>query len=333
MNFKKKIFYPAIGVTAFFVIGFIIFFAPFSDDVDLLSNIDLGDVASIESVNKIVNEKISQKDKQNTFYFGFDLRNGPVEDARQYIPFLDYLRQKTGYNFRLRFFSENTSVIDALGTKHVSFAAIGAVSFIEAQGKYKVINLVRGKNTDNKTYYRSIIVTGKKNSFKSLADLKGKRFAFGSKTSTQGHLIPRIMLQKNGMTIKDFSSYIYTGSHSNCASAVTKGLVDACGMQDTLALSLIKNGDLKQLAVSSQYPSSGIASNPQVPKDVLEKVTAALLDFKPLGRDKAGLYNWQKTEMPNGFGPATSTDYAKLHIWLDKLTKKLLHDKHMTEQP
>ena len=38
---------------------------------------------------------------QNSIYFGFDLRSSPQEDAAQYIPFLDYLSESTGFHFKL----------------------------------------------------------------------------------------------------------------------------------------------------------------------------------------------------------------------------------------
>jgi ABC-type phosphate/phosphonate transport system substrate-binding protein len=71
--------------------------------------------------------------------------------------------------------------------------------------------------------------------------------------------------------------------------------------------------------MSGYYPSSGIASNKDVSLEVIETVKRALLDFDPLDRDKKGLYDWQRTEMPNGFGRSDSTDYAELRSWLIRL--------------
>jgi len=316
MRYTKATLFIISGVIT--IIGIFSVVTLFGDPVskDAHAEINFDDKISIDEVNRLIVEKRKSMPSENIFYFGFDLRNGPLEDARNYLPFLSYLNQTTGYDFRLRFIPKNTSIIDQLGTGQISIAALGAVSFIKAREKYGAVSLARGLNTIWKTQYRSIIVVAKNSPIKKISDLKGKRFAFGSLTSTQGHLIPRIMMQKQGLSLKDLGSYTYTGSHKKCALAVIQGNFDACGMQDTLAVSLIKSGELEALEISGLYPSSGIAANINMPKKMLEKIIPALINFQPSGRDRDGLYDWQQTEMPNGFGPALATDYDALRNWL-----------------
>jgi phosphonate transport system substrate-binding protein len=253
------------------------------------------------------------------FIFGFDLRATPEEDARQYLPFLKYLEKKTGYKFRLRFTPVDGKIVDDLGQGKVHFAAIGAISFIRAHEKYQVVPLARGLNSVGEAEYRSMIVVPSNSTIKNIKDLAGKRVAFGSITSTQGHIIPRIMFARHGISLGDLGGYIYTGSHQRCADAVVAGRADACGMQDKLAESLAAKGLVKILLVSEYFPSSGIAANKGLPGDVLANVTRAILDFRPNGRDAENLYHWQRTEMPNGFQKASLGDYSILRRWLKKL--------------
>ena len=252
------------------------------------------------------------------FFFGFDLRASPQEDARQYLPLLDYLEQATGYRFELRFTPKNRQVADELGAGRIHFAAIGATSYVRAREQYGAIALVRGLNYNNKAEYRSMIVVRPDSPLRRVGDLRGKRVAFGDFDSTQGHLIPRIVLRTHGIGIRDLGGYAYTGSHRNCANAVVVARFDACGMQDTMAQSLAGEGLLRILYTSDYYPSSGIAANQDVPAEVRKKVLQALLDFDPEGRHKAALYNWDKTEMPKGFVAAREEDYAGLRQWLIK---------------
>ena len=161
------------------------------------------------------------------FYFGFDLRASPQEDAHQYIPFLEYLGQATGYQFKLRFTPQNDDIIHQLGSNQVQFAAIGAVSFLKAAQQYPVTPLVRGINHQGRAEYRSYIVVRPNSKINSVYDLTQKKFAFGSTTSTQGHLIPRIMLSQHGIKLGDLSYYEYTGSHQQCADAVISRRFDA----------------------------------------------------------------------------------------------------------
>jgi ABC-type phosphate/phosphonate transport system substrate-binding protein len=84
----------------------------------------------------------------------------------------------------------------------------------------------------------------------------------------------------------DLTAYIYTGSHQHCAEVVLSGEYDVCGMQDTLAETMEKQGLLRILYRSPYFPGSGIVANDQVSTEVIKVVKQALLDFQPLGKDK-----------------------------------------------
>lgn len=268
--------------------------------------------AFLAAIFSVVFHAVSSAADPAAFRVGFDIRNTQIEDARQYQPLLDYLGRKTGYRFEIRFARKGENIIRLLGAKEVDFAFIGAQSYLVAREHYGVIPVVRGLNSDGKAEYRSAIVTRPGSPVKGIRDLRGRKFAFGDKTSTQGHLIPLIVFAEHGMTLSDLSSYSFTGSHRNCARAVMRGEVDAGGMQDAMAMEYAREGLLRILFLSRFYPSSGVAANKSVPEDVLARTRRAFIDFRPKGRDAAGLYHWDKTEMPNGFVEAKDSDYAEL---------------------
>lgn len=247
--------------------------------------------------------------------FGFEPRNNVQEDARQYASFLAWLSKSTGRRFELRFLSRNGNIVDEIGGGRVQFAAVGAGTFLRMQARYGAIPLVRGRDAAGKTDYRSAIVIPLRSTVRKIGDLRDKSFAFGAFNSTQGHLIPRVLLAGQGIALRDLSRYEYTGSHRNCAAAVAAGRFDAGGLQELLARRFEKDGMLRILEVSPDFPSSGIVSAREVPEDIRERVIAALLDFQPNGRDSAGLYHWDRTEMAGGFVRASESDYAGLRKW------------------
>ena len=247
--------------------------------------------------------------------FGFDLRGCPSEDARQYLPLLKYLEEATGLRFDLRFTPEGSTTVEMLGTGEFDFAAIGAGSYLQARGRYGAIPLVRGLSAEGRSEYQSVIVVAPDSPIRTIEDLRGKRFAFGSVSSTQGHLIPRIVLAEHGILLDDLARHHYTGSDQDCANAVVAGRFDAGGMQDILGRRLAGEGLLRIIHTSEFYPSSGIVANRDVPPDVIQKVKQALLDFTPTGADADGLYHWDRTEMANGFGEVRDEDYAELREW------------------
>jgi phosphonate transport system substrate-binding protein len=278
-----------------------------------IRKIDLSDRVSDAEL-----QKMGPKHDDNILRFGFDLRSSPREDAQQYIPFLNYLEKATGLHIELRFTPANSTIEDDLGQGVVQFAAIGAVTYITANTKYGIIPLVRGLNTEGRAEYQSVIIVSPDSPIRKIEDLHGSRFAFGSITSTQGHLIPRIILTEHGISLNDLAEYKYTGSHHNCANAVAAGLFDAGGIQDTMGRWMAAEGIFHIIYTSQFYPSSGIAANRDVQLQVIKTIRQALLDFKPKGKDAENLYHWDRTEMPNGFTEANDEDYTVLREWILK---------------
>lgn len=267
-----------------------------------------------DTQQKTKNISTSAKEK-NTYYFGFDLRSSPQEDAAQYLPFLNYLERSTGYHFKLHFTPKNSSTADELGKNKTQFASMGATSYLDAQSRFNVISLVRGINHRGKAEYQSVLVVRPKSKINRIEDIEGRHFAFGGRDSTQGHLIPRIMMANYNIKLKDLRSYIYTGSHQKCAEAVVSGKAEVCGMQDQLAEKLSGQGLLKIIHRSAYFPSSGIVANKLVSTEVIERVKKALVGFYPQGIHRKGLYNWERTEMPRGFSVANERDYLELREW------------------
>ncbi len=283
-----------------------------------LTACDSGDTRQVDFSDRLSDDELEQaapvRDSERLL-FGFDLRSSPDEDAAQYVPFLRYLEQSTGLAFELRFTPRSDSIIDELGTGKVHFAAIGAGSYVQARERYGVVPVARGLNSDGLGEYQSVIVVAPDSPVGDIQQLRGKRFAFGSITSTQGHLIPRSILFEHGITLEDLAAYDYTGSHQNCASAVAAGRFHACGMQDILGRSLARDGLVRIIYTSDYFPSSGIAAYRNVPAATLEKVRLALLNFDPAGQHADGLYHWDRTEMAGGFASAQTEDYEDIRRW------------------
>lgn len=243
---------------------------------------------------------------------GFDPRLEPKDDVRQAASLADWLSRKTGLSFTVHVSEQDGSVVDDLCAGKVDFAMIGTVAYLQANDQCGASILVRGRNAEGQDTYRAAIIVAPESPLQSIQDLRGVSFAFGASNSTQGHLIPRLMLQQAGIRLEDFSVYTYTGSHAATANAVTSGRYQAGALQDTLALDLARRGLVRILVMSDPYPSSGIVAGPHVPPQTAEIVRKALLQLDPTGADTDLLYQWARTEMPLGFVTARDDEYEEL---------------------
>lgn len=237
----------------------------------------------------------------NTLLFGFDLRLGPKEEVRIYTPFLRYLEENTRRRFRIKFTEKHEDTIKNLGRGKTHFAAVGVLSYVIAEHKYGIKYLVSGINKEGDPQYHAAVITAPDSGIQELKDLKGKCFAFGSKISTQGHLIPRKMLEDSGVTLDDLSSYKYRPSHLDAVRSVLNGECDAAGINNTLATSMLSKGEIKIIQISHPYPNSVIAYNTSVNEEIVKEIRSALIAFEPMGKHSDMLYDWHKTEMPMGF--------------------------------
>ena len=231
---------------------------------------------------------------------------------------MEYLERETGYHFALHITPKDESLVREIGDKQIDFAVVGTLTYLQAHEQYAARMLVRGVNAEGENDYRAVIVTRPDSEIASLNDLSNHSFAFGASSSTQGHLIPRMMLEQAGIELTALKGFDYTGSHAETANFVISGRADAGGMQDTLAQSLASRGLLRILSWSDPFPSSGILVGDHIPAEVAEKVRQALLRFDPLGIDQAQLYHWERTEMPNGFTTTEDRDYDVLRAWAEK---------------
>jgi phosphonate transport system substrate-binding protein len=239
--------------------------------------------------------------RQNTLWFGFDLRLGPKEEVKIYIPFLKYLEKATGKRFRIKFTEKYEDTVENLGKGITHFASLGTLNYVIGKNKYGIRYLVSGVNKEGDPRYHAVIFTKPGSGIHSVKDIKGKCFAFGSEMSTQGHLIPRNMLDEEGVTLKDLSRYVYTGSYINAVKTVLNNECDAGAIQDTLSNQLLLEGKIEIIKISESYPSSVIAYHSTVDPKIINAVKKALLAFEPMGKHKNILVDWDKTEMPMGF--------------------------------
>jgi len=266
-------------------------------------------------------DKISAEEKHpqpNTLWFGFDLRLGPKEEVQIYTPFLRYLEKATGKRFRIRFTENYEDTIDNLGKGLTHFAAVGTLSYVIGSNKYGTKYLVSGVNNEGDPRYHSVIFTRPDSSIEELADLRNRCFAFGAKMSTQGHLIPRKMLDDAGINREDLGEYIYTGSHMKAVKSVLNRECDAGGIQDVLAHRLASDKQIKIIKISSPYPSSLIAYNKNLDPGTADAVKSALLAFEPEGKHKRLLFDWDKTEMPLGFTELNELEINKVKLLAQK---------------
>jgi phosphonate transport system substrate-binding protein len=152
------------------------------------------------------------------------------------------------------------------------------------------------------TTYESQILVRVDSGINTLADLKGKTFAFVDPLSASGYVFPTLIVKnKTGQEPKTFfSSTRFAGGHPQAALAVYNKQVDGAAMfidaRDTLVAANpnIKT-ETKVIEKAGPIPNDGVALRKGFPDDIGKQVKDALIAYSkdPAGtKVLAALYQW-----------------------------------------
>ncbi len=163
----------------------------------------------------------------------------PSKTTREMQPLVDYLGKRTGGKVEITIPTNYAAVVEALVNDQVDIAHLGGFTYVQASKRAGVKPLVQ---RDRDREFHSKFVTQPGSSIQSLADLKGRSFAFGDVNSTSGHLMPEYFMRREGVDPQVIAKAIYTGGHDATLLAVANGKVDAGALDEAVFQRLTTNG-------------------------------------------------------------------------------------------
>ena len=191
---------------------------------------------------------------------------GSDDSTKDYAPVFNGITKNYGIHFDIKAGSSYAAVVEGMCNNQADIAWYGASSYGEANEKCGVDLLAVDVKKGDSVYYSGIF-TAKGNGIKSLKDLKGKRIAFGSPSSTSSFNFPVAMLIAAGLDpVKDFKKVVIAGSHSASLAALAEGRVDAAAASYNSFGKAVKKGALdakkfRPLAKSQPIPNPPLAMN------------------------------------------------------------------------
>ena len=253
--------------------------------------------------------------------FGITPREAPMIMFKKFTPMAQYLSKALGTKVELVVGKDFQATIDALGKNEVSVALLTPTAYPKCERQYpeaQVRPIVRFQS-EGRGIYKTCIFVPAEGGVAALADIKGKTFAFGDKTSAASHLMPRAMLKEAGIDIdKDLTEHKFLGSHTNVAQAVAMKQYVAGGAMDSVADRFEKEGKIKIIARSAEMPDTPICVNKNLAPDVAERLTAALLKLSASDAEgKAVLVSIN--DKYSGCEAAKSPDYDSIREMIQKV--------------
>jgi phosphonate transport system substrate-binding protein len=180
----------------------------------------------------------------------------PTELQRKFKPLGAYLEQQTGMKVEFIPVTDYATSVEGLLNKKLDMVWFGGFTFVQAKARSqgKVVPIVQREEDES---FKSVFITTDK-SINRLEDLKGKTFAFGSESSTSGHLMPRYFLLAAKINPDtDMKRIAFSGAHDATVAAVAGGKVDAGVLNISVWEKLIAQNKVDRESVRAFYTTPG----------------------------------------------------------------------------
>ena len=210
----------------------------------------------------------------------------PSELQRKFKPLGEYLKAKTGMDVQFTPVTDYAAVVEGLAAKKIDLAWLGGFTFVQAKLRTdgQVVPIVQ-RAEDEK--FTSKFIVPVDSPIKTVADLKGHTFAFGSPSSTSGSLMPRFFLQQQGLVPeRDFKTVAYSGAHDATVAFVASGRADAGALNTSVLDKLVEQHNpnaekVRVLAVTPPFFDYNWTVRPGLDPALTKKLTDAFLALDP----------------------------------------------------
>ena len=210
----------------------------------------------------------------------------PTELQRKFRPLGDYLKKETGLEVLFIPVTDYAAVVEGLANNKLDLAWLGGFTYVQARIRTNggVVPIAQ-RAEDAKFTSRFIVPVS--STAKTLADLKGKTFAFGSPSSTSGSLMPRYYLLQAGIDPeRDFKSVAFSGAHDATVAYVAAGRAEAGVLNASVLDKLVESNNpnaakVRVLSITPPYFDYNWTVRPGLDAALTKKLTDAFLKLDP----------------------------------------------------
>ncbi len=220
----------------------------------------------------------------------------PTELLRKFKPLGAYLEQQLGMKVEFMPVADYPAVVEAIAADRIDLAWLGGFTFV--QTRLKTGNAIPLVQREQDAVFTSKFISSDP-AVKSLADLKGKTFAFGSVSSTSGSLMPRYFMQQDKIVPETyFSRVAFSGAHDATAAWVEAGKVDAGVLNASVWDKLVAAGkvDTKKVhvfATTPTYYDYNWTVRGSLDPELAGKIKAAFLALDPANPEHKAILDLQ----------------------------------------
>jgi len=235
----------------------------------------------------------------------------PTELQRKFKPLGEYLSQATGMKVVFTPVSDYAAVVESLATRKLDLAWLGGFTYVQAKIRTNGTAIPIVQRAEDAVFTSKFITADP--SIQTLADLKGKTFAFGAPSSTSGSLMPRYFLLQDGLNPeKDFKTVAYSGAHDATVAFVAAGKAEAGVLNTSVWDKLVETkkvdtSKVRVFATTPTYFDYNWTVRGDLDPATIKKLTDAFLALDPAKPEHKAIMDLQRASK---FIPTKPENYA-----------------------
>ncbi|MEJ2155395.1 MAG: phosphate/phosphite/phosphonate ABC transporter substrate-binding protein [Desulfobacteraceae bacterium] len=214
------------------------------------------------------------------------------ETVGSYHELLDYIAQHLGREIKLIQRKTYHEINELIGLGQIDLAFICSGPYAYGRKRYRFEALAMPE-VSGAPFYQAYLIVNRKSEYQSLADLRGKVFAFTDPESNTGQLVPAYWLgQKHERPEDYFSKIIYTHSHDNSILAVAMSLVDGAAVNSQIweyyhQRNPMHTANTRVIRKSQSFGTPPVVVPVNMPKPLKDRIRLMLLNMHhdPRGRE------------------------------------------------
>ncbi|MEW8624373.1 MAG: phosphate/phosphite/phosphonate ABC transporter substrate-binding protein [Candidatus Thiodiazotropha sp.] len=242
------------------------------------------------------------------------------ELKEMFQPLATYLTTQLGQKVEVRIGDSYQSHHDAILAGDVDFAYIGPSLFVRLTHANSDIPVLARLEVNGKPTFTGKIIVNDQSEIDDIEDLRQRQFAFGNKSSTMSHLVPRQMLYEAGIDLDDLAGYRHYSNHNNVALAVLAGDADAGAVKEAVFEKYKKYG-IVAIDSTEEISEHLFIGTLRTDTRLLDKIRTALLNLNQENNDTDTVLKPIK-QTATALVQTSYRDYDGLRGILDTLTQR-----------
>ncbi len=241
----------------------------------------------------------------------------PTRMYKDFLPLKHYLEQRLRRPLLLKVARRNSEIAALFREKKIDIAFVCPTLYCTLTKALPMSPLVKLR-LNGRDYYRSVLVVRDDSKIRRTADLLGKTLVYGRYNCPGSGLLPRIMLQRVGLTDDKFFEVVKLGNDESALLAVMARMFDVTGVPEMAARTFIGNG-LRIIRYSEAIPQYLFTARSGLGAALIGRIKAAMLDLNQAPNRKNIIGGLEKGV--DGFSLALDSDYDIVRVLTESLKR------------